>query len=213
VSLVATALARVDPTLFRTVVLGGARAPEALPSNVVTTYGMTETGSGVVYDGVPIDGVEVRIDADGEIHVRGPMLLRAYRDGTVPIDAQGWFATGDSGAFVDGRLVVHGRRSELIITGGENVWPQAVEAVLATAPGIAEVVVMGAADPDWGQRVVAVVVPADRAVPPTLDQLRAYAKTVLPAFAAPRELRLVESIARTALGKPRRELLGDVGRH
>jgi O-succinylbenzoic acid--CoA ligase len=96
----------------------------------------------------------------------------------------------------------------MIITGGENVWPQAVEQVLSGAPGIADVAVTGAADSEWGQRVVALVVPADASSPPTLEQLRAHAKTALPAFCAPRELRLVTAIPRTALGKPRRDLLG-----
>lgn len=211
VSLVATALARVDPARFRTIVLGGARPPADLPPNVVTTYGMTETGSGIVYDGMPIDGVEVRIGADGEIEVRGLMLLRAYRDGTVPVDRDGWLPTGDLGAWAgDGRLVVHGRRAELIISGGENVWPQRVEQVLLGAPGVADVAVVGVADAEWGERVVAVVVPVDARTPPTLDEIRAHAKTVLPAYCAPRELRLVEQIPRTALGKPRRDLLGSI---
>jgi O-succinylbenzoic acid--CoA ligase len=210
VSLVATALARIDPSLFRVIVLGGARPPDELPTNVVTTYGMTETGSGVVYDGVALDGVEVRIDDAGEISLRGPMLLRRYRDGTDPKDTDGWLPTGDAGEWTaDGRLVVHGRRGELIISGGENVWPQPVEQVLATAPGVADVAVTGVADPEWGQRVVAVVVPLDRAHPPTLDALRAHAKTSLPAFCAPREIRLVDAIPRTSLGKPRRDELGD----
>ncbi len=208
VSLVATALARVDPAVFRTIVLGGSRPPATLPANVVTTYGMTETGSGVVYDGAPLDGVHVRIDERGEIHLRGPMLLRAYRDGSTPLDSEGWLATGDLGACGDdGRLVVYGRRAELIISGGENVWPQRVEAVLLAAPGVADVAVAGAPDAEWGERVVAIVVPADPSAPPSLDELRAHAKTVLPAFCAPRELRLVERIPRTALGKPRRDLL------
>ena len=85
VSLVATALRRIDPPSFRTIVLGGAAPPADLPPNVVTTYGMTETGSGVVYDGRPLDGVDVRIDDDGQILLRGPMLLRCYRDGSDPL--------------------------------------------------------------------------------------------------------------------------------
>lgn len=216
VSLVATALQRIDPALFRTIVLGGARPPDTLPANVVTTYGMTETGSGVVYDGVPLDGVEVRIDAAGEIHLRGPMLLRTYRDGTSPLDPDGWLPTGDSGSWTTGgsgewrvgrELVVHGRRGELIISGGENVWPQAVEQVLAGAAGVADVAVTGVPDVEWGQRVVALVVAADPADPPTLGGLRDHVKGMLPAFCAPRELRLVSAIPRTALGKPRRDLL------
>ena len=80
------------------VVLGGSAMPPDLPPQAVTTYGATETGSGVVYDGVPLDGVEVRT-VGGQIHVRGPMLLRGYRDGTDPKDADGWYPTGDAGAW------------------------------------------------------------------------------------------------------------------
>jgi o-succinylbenzoate---CoA ligase len=204
VSLVATALRRIDPTPFRRILLGGGPAPADRPPNVVATYGMTETGSGVVYDGRPLRGVEVRV-VDGEIGVRCPMLLRAYRDGTDPRDADGWFATGDLGEIgVDGLLRVHGRRSELIITGGENVWPAVVERVLATVPGVDDVAVVGRPDPEWGQVVTALVVPADPTDPPSLERLRATAKEHLPAHAAPRALELVGSIPRTALGKVRR---------
>jgi O-succinylbenzoic acid--CoA ligase len=207
VSLVATALARVDPALFRVIVLGGARPPEQVPANAVVTYGSTETGSGVVYDGVPLPGVEIRLDADEQVLVRGPMLLRAYRDGTDPKHADGWFPTGDIGSLTaDGRLVVHGRRGDLIITGGENVWPDAVEAVLARIEGVADVAVAGIADPEWGQRVVAYVVTAPGTTP-TLAGLREHVKATLPAWCAPRELVVVEAIPRTALGKVRRAAL------
>ena len=208
VSLVATALQRIDPRWFRVVVLGGARPPEERAANVVTTYGLTETGSGVVYDGRPLDGVEVAVAADGEIRLRGPMLLRAYRDGTDPKDAEGWLRTGDLGCFDDdGRLVVHGRRSDLIITGGENVWPEPVEARLAEHPGVADVAVAGRKDDEWGQRVVAFVVPPAGERPPDLETVRGWVKEQLPAYCAPRELVLVEHVPRTALGKPRRDEL------
>ncbi|HVA74533.1 MAG TPA: AMP-binding protein [Acidimicrobiales bacterium] len=213
VSLVATALRRVSADLFHTVVLGGSAPPADLPANVVTTYGMTETGSGVVYDGIPLDGVEVDVDPTaenptGEIRLRGPMLLRAYRDGTVPLDTAGWFATGDAGSFdAGGRLLVAGRIGDLIITGGENVWPAPVEAAIASHPKVAEVAVAGRPDPEWGQRVVAWVVPAETAEPPALDELRALvAETVAP-FAAPKEMVIVDSLPKTAIGKVRRDLL------
>jgi O-succinylbenzoic acid--CoA ligase len=202
VSLVPTALRRIDPSLFRTIVLGGSAMPPDLPPQAVTTYGATETGSGVVYDGVPLDGVEVRT-VGGEIQVRGPMLLRCYRDGTCPTDAEGWYPTGDAGAWdpAAGRLQVFGRTDDLIITGGENVWPAAVERVLAACPGVAEVAVVGRPDPEWGQRVVALVVAADPADPPPLAALRDAVKVELPGYAAPRALELVEALPRTALGK------------
>jgi O-succinylbenzoic acid--CoA ligase len=101
---------------------------------------------------------------------------------------------------------VFGRRGDLIVTGGENVWPEAVEAVLRTHPAVGEVAVAGRPDPEWGARVVAYVVPADAA--PRLEDLRAHVKTSLPAFAAPRELVLVRELPRTALGKIRRSALG-----
>ena len=206
VSLVRTALGRIDTRLFRTIVIGGDAAPAERPPNVVTTYGLTETGSGVVYDGRPLAGVDVRIDADDEIHVRGPMLLRAYRDGTSPV-ADGWFATGDQGAWLpDGRLTVHGRRGDLIITGGENVWPEPVERALLAHHRVADAAVAGTPDPDWGHVVTAYVVPAP-GPPPTLEELRAAVKDVLPGYCAPRRLELVATIPRTSLGKPRRRLL------
>lgn len=200
VSLVATALARIDPTCFRMIVLGGSRPPADRPPNSVTTYGMTETGSGVVYDGVPLDGVEVRL-INQEIHLRGPMLLRAYRDGNDPKDADGWLPTGDLGRWLDdGRLHVEGRRGDLIISGGENVWPEAVEALLRTHAGVADVLVRGAPDAEWGHIVEAVVVATDPSV--TLDDLRDHVKRSAPAFMAPRRLELVDAIPRTSLGKP-----------
>lgn len=214
VSLVATALRRIDVRSFRAVLLGGARPPDDLPSNVITTYGMTETGSGVVYDGRPLPGVEVRIAASGgaeigEIQLKGPMLLRAYRDGTpLPLD-DGWFRTGDLGRIEGGRLAVHGRASDLIITGGENVWPGPVEDVLITHPAVTDVAVTGTPDPEWGDAVTALVVPADPTAPPTLEDLRRHVKAALPAHAAPRHLVLVERVPRTALGKVARRAVAD----
>lgn len=208
VSLVATALRRIDPELFRVIVLGGARPPADRPANAHTTYGLTETGSGVVYDGRPLGGVDVRLADDGEVLLRGPMLLREYRDGTTPLDGEGWLHTGDLGQWLpDGRLHVEGRRGDLIITGGENVWPDTVESVLGRHPAVAEVAVAGVSDPEWGQRVVAWVVPRPDAVPPTVAELRSAVGEELPAFCAPKEVRVVTTLPRTALGKVQRHLL------
>jgi len=205
VSLVATALHRIDPTLFRVILLGGSRPPLHRPANAITTYGMTETGSGVVYDGRALQGVEVRIDDHGEVHLRGPMLLRCYRDGVDPKDSDGWLATGDLGSWrADGRLHVEGRRGDLIITGGENVWPEAVEAVLADLDDVSDVAVAGLPDEEWGTLVTAFVVPRDPARPPTLAELRGAVKERLPAYCAPRRVLVVTEIPRTALGKIRR---------
>ncbi len=136
-SLVPTALARIDASLFERIVVGGSAPPAERPPNVVASYALTETGSTVAYDGVPLDGVELRI-VDGEVQVRGAMLLRCYRDGTDPKTADGWLPTGDAGHLdADGTLHVQGRRGDLIVTGGENTWPVPVEdiAVASWGPG------------------------------------------------------------------------------
>jgi O-succinylbenzoic acid--CoA ligase len=97
----------------------------------------------------------------------------------------------------------------VIVTGGEKVWPAPVEAVLDRHPGVAEVAVTGRPDPEWGALVVALVVPVDAVRPPTLGDLRTWAKASLPAYAAPRAVVLVERLPRTALGKLRRDQLGE----
>ena len=209
-SLVPTALQRLGPRAdrFERILLGGAAPPAARAANVVCTYGLTETGSGIVYDGWALPGVEIRA-VDGELQVRGPMLLRAYRDGRNPLTGDGWFPTGDGGC-VDpetGFVEVFGRRGDLIITGGQNVWPDPIEAILAGLDGVAEVAVVGRADPEWGQRVTAVVVPNGREPVPTLEQARQAVKAELAAYCAPRAIELVSTLPRTALGKIRRSLL------
>jgi O-succinylbenzoic acid--CoA ligase len=208
VSLVPTALLRIDPGLFRVVLLGGSRPPAERPANVIATYGSTETGSGVVYDGRPLDGVEVRIADDGEILVRGPMLMRRYRDGTSSIDRDGWLHTDDVGSWsADGTLQVDGRRGDMIVSGGENVWPDAVERVLAADPDVLEVAVAGVADPEWGQRVTAWVIPSDAHRPPPPERLRALVAEQLAAFAAPKRIHYVAELPRTPLGKVARAAL------
>ncbi len=227
VALVATALQRLDPCVFACVLLGGSKAPAALPPNVVSTYGMTETGSGLVYDGVPLGGVEIAFraaesatrtpgapvyGAEGEILLRAPMLFRCYRggeDGRVagPDGTSSWFATGDAGRLdPDGRLVVSGRIADVITTGAEKVWPDLVERVLIAHPGVEEVAVWKRSDPEWGERVVAWVVPSDDA--PSLEELRQIVAETIAPWAAPKELVIVDDLPRTAAGKVRRRELG-----
>ncbi|MCW2779328.1 MAG: AMP-dependent synthetase and ligase [Frankiales bacterium] len=196
-SLVPTQLGRLRPgalEAFEAVLLGGAAAPPGLPPNVVPTYGMSETSGGCVYDGVPLPGVEV--DVRERVRLRGPTLAAGYRDGAPLLDADGWFTTGDVGALVDGRLVVHGRADDVVVTGGEKVAPAAVEAALLTHPDVREVAVVGAPDPEWGQRVVAHVV-GDV----TLEQAREWVAERLGRVAAPRELRRWDALPQLANGK------------
>jgi O-succinylbenzoic acid--CoA ligase len=206
VSLVSTALQRIDPTLFRTIVLGGSRQASRLPPNCITTYGLTETGSGVVYNGTALRGVELEI-RDSIVYVRAPMLLRAYRDGSVPLDSAGWFCTNDIGSISDkGVLKIEGREGDLIITGGENVWPEVVEDSLRDFESVTDLCVAGVPDKEWGHAIHVWVV-TEKSDSISLDALRGHVKQTLPAHCAPRRIHYVTEIPRTALGKPQRSLL------
>ena len=225
VSLVPTALQRLLDAgaplhEFRVVITGGAPCPpglrgraEALGVTVVDAYGLSETWSGCALDGKPIAGADVRIDPDdGEVLVRGAMVMRGYRfdpAGTAEaLDADRWLHTGDRGEIAaDGRLRVVDRLKDLVITGGVNVSPTEVEAVLAQHPGIRDVCVVGVPDDEWGERVVAYVVPGAGTERPSLDDVRAFARPHLSGPKLPRELRVVEEIPRTASGKPLRRRL------
>jgi o-succinylbenzoate---CoA ligase len=145
------------------------------------------------------------------------MLFRRYRgdpDRTAAVLEGGWLRSGDLGRLdPSGRLVVLGRSDDLVISGGVNVHPDEVEAVLATHPAVAEAAVAGRPDPEWGQRVAAFVVPSDPAHPPTLAELRAFAREHLAPAKAPRELVLVPELPRSASGKLLRRLLPDGESH
>lgn len=220
VSLVTRALNQIPAQLFRTILIGGAAPPPDRPKNVIATYGMTETGSGVVYEDVLLDRLEVRIiptdttllDADpaagGEIHLRGPMLFRGYRSGANPFLEDGWFPTGDLGSWSErGNLIVEGRRGDVIVTGGEKVWPEPVERALVERADIAQAAVIGQPDKDWGHRVVAVLVVEPGHQPPDLDDIRDHISQRLPVWSAPKEIRFADDLPRTSLGKIRRNLL------
>ena len=219
ISIVPTMLDRMldeasDLSAFRSILIGGAHLPAELRSRaeragarVVETYGLTESCGGVVYDGVPLRGTQVRIGHGGEIQLRGPTMMRGYRasDGADPFTAAGWLRTADAGEIgVDGRLLVAGRTDDVMITGGEKVWPQAVEATLLAHPGVREVAAAGVPDVEWGERVTVWVVPEDVRDPPSLEELRALTAESLPRYAAPRSLILVERLPRTASGKVRK---------
>ena len=208
-AMVPTMLRRVDPAAFRLIVLGGMGIPVDRPPNTVAAYGLTETMGGVVYDRCPLPGVEVRIGGGGAIEVRSPTSLRCYltEDGEHdPKDGEGWLRTGDAGEIgPDGLLSVHGRADDVVVTGGEKVWPDGVEAVLGRLPGVTGVAVVGRPDPEWGQAVVAVVELAGGAPVPGLEAARQAVKEVLPPWCAPRALEVVAALPRTPSGKVRRE--------
>lgn len=223
VSLVPTQLTRMlsSPTevaalrWFDTVLVGGAavestlrrRAAEA-GVRVVATYGMSETCGGCVYDGMPLDGVAVAVGQDGRVRIAGPVLFDGYdgRPGDTAEVMQGkWFVTSDLGRLdADGRLEVLGRSDDVIVSGGVKVPAAAVAKRLREHPRVDDAEVVGVPDPEWGQRVVAVVVSqagvATRNVPP-LDDLRNWVSQIHPRTWAPVRLVRVDTIPLLPNGK------------
>ena len=210
VSLVPTTLARLldaglsEPPALRWALLGGAPIPPALLERanaarvpVAPTYGLTEACSQVTTNGVPLFCTRVELAGDGEILVTGPTVAGG-----------GTLHTGDLGAFDEhGRLTITGRKADTIVTGGENVAPAEVEAVLEAHPDVAEAAVIGHPDPEWGEAVTALVVPRDGA---TLDpeSLRRHAQSALAPFKVPKAIQVqTDPLPRTASGKLLRKSL------
>jgi O-succinylbenzoic acid--CoA ligase len=208
VSLVPTQLIRlldagVALTDLDAILLGGGPIPAglveraaAVGARVVRTYGMTETCGGCVYDGLPLDRVGLRVTDDDLVAITGPVLARGYLGGA---DFGGEFVSSDLGRLDDGVLTVLGRADDVVISGGVNVAAQAVEAVLAGDPDVTEAVVVGRDDPEWGQRVVAVL--TVRGAGPDHAALRAAVGAHLGAPHAPREFVVLDALPRLESGK------------
>lgn len=230
-SLVPTMLARLldtgwtAPPTLRVLLLGGAAADPALVARaraaglpVRLTYGMTEACSQIATQrdasdpgcGPPLPGLEVRA-REGVLEVRGATLFSGYLGQQEPFEEGGWFRTGDLGR-VDERGCVHieGRRHDLIVSGGENVYPAEVEARLLEHPAVREAAVLGVYDATWGQRVVAVCAlrPANAEDPlAALASVHAALGLALARFKRPKEYWLVPALPRTPLGKVARAQL------
>lgn len=214
VSLVPTTLSRVldaglrDPPALRWVLLGGAPIPRALLDRaaaagvaVASTYGLTEACSQVATAGTPLFCTRVRLSAEGEILVSGPTVAGSTATTRPEL------ATGDLGRWDDdGRLVLVGRAAETIITGGENVAPAEVEAVLEAHPAVREAGVYGRPDAEWGEAVVAAVVLRPGAAADE-GQLQAHCARELARFKVPKAIRFTDALPRTPSGKLRRTAL------
>lgn len=198
---------------------GAAVTPDLLDAlsgvPVVRTYGMSETSGGCVYDGVPLDGVELDLDDRGQVLIRGPVLFDGYADpvATARVLRDGWFATADLGEIdAAGRLRVTGRSDDVVISGGVNVPLPAVTQALRGLEGVRDAVALGKPDPEWGTRVVAYVVPADAVCLDglRLDEVRdAVQASGLSRTWAPREIVLVDALPLLPGGKiDRRALQG-----
>ncbi len=178
---------------FDAIVLGAAATTPAVRERaadagvrIVPAYGMSETASGCVYDGFPLDGVRVEL-ADGRIRIAGDVLAHGYRgrpDLTAEAFGDGWFTTSDRGIrHDDGRLEVLGRADDMINTGGVKVSANAIERVLCAQPGVRDACVVGLPDPEWGEAVVALVVPAGEP-----GDLRAAVRAELGPASAPKRI-------------------------
>jgi fatty-acyl-CoA synthase len=150
-------------------------------------------------------GADVGVGEVGELVLRGPTVFAGYWNRpaeTAEALRGGWFHSGDLGVGdAQGFVTLVDRKKDMIITGGENVYPVEVEQVLHRHPGIADVAVVGVGDPQWGESVVAVVVPADPAAPPAADEVIAFARERIAGFKAPRRIEIVEELPRNATGK------------
>lgn len=205
------ALASMDAVL-----IGGGPMPAGVAERacaagipVVRTYGMSETAGGCVYDGLPLDGVRMRIDG-GRVVLGGATLAKGYRNPVEPdpFVEPGWFRTDDVGAVDDsGVLAVLGRVDDAISTGGLTVLPQLVEAAVASHGAVAECVVFGVDDERLGQRVVAAVVVTPGRAAPTLAEIRTHVAASMDVTAAPREIHVVDEIPRRGIGKVDRRAL------
>lgn len=214
VSLVPTQLRRLqaDPAgsdaleSFDAVLVGGAAmlGGETL-ANVVTTYGMTETAGGCVYNGMPLDGVGIDVGDNGRIALAGPMLADGYADGDtsawVTRAGTRWLLTNDAGELRDGKLEVWGRLDDVIVTGGLKVHPAAVERELTALAMVRDAVVVPAVDLEWGQRVVAIVEVVEGMALPSVADLRTTLGASLAPHELPRDVLSVERLPRLAHGK------------
>jgi O-succinylbenzoic acid--CoA ligase len=213
ISLVPTMLARLldagleRPPTLRWALLGGGPIPPGLLARagaagvpVAPTYGMTEACSQIATFGWPLPGVEMET-VEGEVLVRGPIVAPGAAD------ERGWLHTGDLGRFGENGLEIVGRKSDTIITGGENVAPTEVEAVLLEHPAVADAGVHARSDPEWGEAVVAAVV-LRPGVAANADELREHCAARLARFKVPKEVRFLDTLPRTPSGKLiRRELM------
>ncbi len=211
------ALARFDAVLA-----GGAALPPALRERadaagvrLIATYGMSETAGGCVYDGRPLPGTVVSIEADDRVRLGGPTLAAGYLGrpeetaaAFIEADGRRWFATDDLGELrADGRLHVLGRRDDVIVTGGLKVHPRAVEdAALAHLPEVRAAVAVGVPDPTWGEAVVLAVVLGEPAGTGGLStaEVRTRLRGALAAYALPKQVLVLDSLPERGPGKPDR---------
>jgi len=193
----------------RVILVGGAPLSEELRKqatsrglNLVTTYGTTETCGGVIYNGVPLNGVQFKL-IDGRIALKGPQLATGYLDSTIPIE-DGWFITSDLGEIQDGKLVVLGRVDDQIISGGEKISLSAIESYLQSEFANQEIVAFSKADPEWGEKLCIATTQAL-----SMDAVSNKLKSKFGSHVSPKEVHTVSAIPYLSIGKPDRKRLAN----
>ena len=228
---------KYDTSSLRMVTLSGSALPgglatrwmDAFGDNLYSTYGSTEVSAVAIAGpadlraapdtaGPVLPGIEVRLLDDGgrevatgstgRIFVRSGMLFDGYTGGATKEVIDGHMSTGDVGHFdQEGRLFVDGREDDMIVSGGENVFPQEVEAVILRHPAVAEAAVVGVDDEEFGQRLRAVIVPRDTAEPPSVEQVRDWVRSNLARYKVPRDVVFRTELPRNTTGKVLRRVL------
>lgn len=197
---------------FEAVLVGGGPVDVSLKDRarhtgirLVATYGMAETCGGCVYDGLPLDGVGLALATDGRVRLAGPTLFDGYLDdpdATAEVLVDGWFHTSDAGRLdEDGRLQVLGRMDDMVVSGGVNVPAAAVAARLREHPSVSAAEVVGLSDPEWGNRVVAVLSLVEPVRALALDEARDWVAERHPRAWAPRDVVVVPALPMLGNGK------------
>ncbi len=213
--------AETDLSSLRLAVVGGAPMPEALLDtwsargvDIVQGYGLTEAAPNVLclppedarrkagWAGKPYPYVECDLSPAGELLVRGPNVFAGYwrnEEETANASRDGWLLTGDLAERDDeGNFRIRGRLKDLIVSGGENIYPAEIEAVLHEHPAVVDAAVVGAPDERWGEICVAFVV---LSAPVSDDELREHCVQHLARFKVPKEFRVVDELPRNSMGK------------
>jgi fatty-acyl-CoA synthase len=208
--------ADADLSSLRLCVVGGAPMPEALLETwrgrgveLVEGYGLTEAAPNVLYDGKPYPHVDVSLSAEQELLVKGPNVFAGYwrnEDATrAAFTEDGWLRTGDVAERDDeGDYRIKGRLKDMVISGGENVYPAEVEAVLHEHPAVVDAAVVGRPDERWGEVCVAFVVVREQI---DAEALLEHCRARLARFKVPKEIRFVDALPRNAMNKIRKDEL------
>jgi O-succinylbenzoic acid--CoA ligase len=183
----------------KAVLVGGAALTRELRAeaisagvNIVETYGSTETSGGCIYNGQPLEGVEVSIGESGRIAIKGKVLAHEL------VDGDGWYYTSDAGHYEDGKIIIDGRIDDVVITGGENISLSAIDRVLAQQFPDIQSAAFAIPHPEWGQAIHLALIGADSSLE---GEIQGYLERELGAAAKAKGFHYVEEFPLIGIGK------------